>query len=136
MLTASLGPLLATHAPLLRQCTGAPPRMQMLVSLLLTTMASARREGGGAYAHGVCRHFALLLASGWGAQQAPPLPPSSKYSRYPVLQDGMPAKVTALKHLHPNTVLEAFQEVRQAGRQQLGGTQQAAHLSQSLQLVM
>ncbi|PSC74456.1 transformation transcription domain-associated -like [Micractinium conductrix] len=82
----------------------------MLVSLLLTTMASARREGGGAYAHGVCRHFALLLASGWGAQQAPPLPPSSKYSRYPVLQDDMPAKVTALKHLHPNTVLEAFQE--------------------------
>jgi hypothetical protein len=99
----------------------------MLVSLLLTTMASARNEGAADFAHGVCRHFALLLASGWGAQQPPALPPSSKYASYPVL-DGVPAKVTALKHLHPKAVLEAFQEVSGAGR---GGRRRAGRAGSS-----
>ena len=88
--------------------------MQMLVSLLLTTMASSGQEGAGSFAHSTCRHFALLFASGWGQQLPPALPPSSKYGSYPVL-DGVPAKVTALKHLHPQAVLEAFQEVRVCG---------------------
>ncbi|KAL4439666.1 hypothetical protein ABPG75_002667 [Micractinium tetrahymenae] len=81
----------------------------MLVSLLLTTMATSNQAGARDFAHNACRHFALLLASGWATQQAPALPPSSKYASYPVL-GGMPAKVTALKHLHPHAILEALQE--------------------------
>lgn len=83
----------------------------MLVTLLLTTMASAGNSGAGDFAHGACRHFALLFASRWGRQALPALPPTSKYASYPVL-DGMPANVAALKHLHPQAILEAFQEVR------------------------
>lgn len=85
----------------------------MLVSLLLTTMASSKEAWTLDFSHNACRHFALLLASGWGALQAPALPPSSKYASYPVL-GGMPAKVTALKHLHPCAILEAFQQVGKA----------------------
>lgn len=88
-----------------------PYQWQMLVSLLLTTMASSNQDGAQEFAHSACRHFALLLASGWGARPAPALPPTSKYASYPVL-DGMPASVTALKHLHPCAILEAFEEVR------------------------
>lgn len=83
----------------------------MLVLLLLTTMASASNEGAREFALGTCRHFALLLASQWGRQPLPALPPTSKYTSYPVL-DGMPANAAALKDLHPQAVLEAFQEVR------------------------
>lgn len=82
----------------------------MLVLLLLTTMASASKEGARDFALGTCRHFALLLASQWGRQPSPALPPTSKYTSYPVL-DGMPANAAALKDLHPQAVLEAFQEV-------------------------
>lgn len=84
--------------------------LQMLVSLLVTTMASSTLSGAEDFAFSTCRHFALLLASGWGRAQPPVLPPSSKYTSYPVL-DGVPATVAALKHLHPQAILEAFQEV-------------------------
>lgn len=82
----------------------------MLVTLLLTTMSSAHRAEADTFAHSVSRHFALLFASSWGRHPAPPLPPSSKYASYPVLE-GMPANVAALKHLHPEAILEAFQQV-------------------------
>lgn len=92
----------------------APPAVQMLVSLLVTTMASSSHPSAAGFAHNTCRHFALLMASGWGRPPPPALPPSSKYATYPVL-GGMPANTAALKHLHPQAVLEAFQEVRRVG---------------------
>ena len=79
--------------------------------LLVTSMASASLSAARDFAHSTCRHFALLLASGWGRLPSPPLPPSSKYTSYPVL-DGVPAHVGALRHLDPHSILEAFQEVR------------------------
>lgn len=82
----------------------------MLVMLLVTTMGSAGLSSAHGFAYSTCRHFALLLASGWGRMPAPPLPPSSKYTSYPVL-DGMPAYVVGLRHLDPHMILEAFQEV-------------------------
>lgn len=89
------------------------PASQMLVLLLLTTMAAASIDGAREFALGACRHFALLLASQWGRQPLPALPPTSKYTSYPVL-NGMPANAAALKELHPQAILEAFQEVRPA----------------------
>ncbi|KAL4854024.1 Transcription-associated protein 1 [Chlorella vulgaris] len=82
---------------------------QMLVSLLVTTMASSHLPGAEDFAFGTCRHFALLVASGWGQSLQPALPPSSKYASYPVL-DGVPAAVAALRHLHPGAISDAFQE--------------------------
>ena len=82
----------------------------MLVSLLVLSMSVSELPQPTAFAHAVCRHFALLFAAGWGLNQPPALPPSSKYSSYPVL-DGVPAHVAALKYLHPEAILEAFQEV-------------------------
>jgi transformation/transcription domain-associated protein len=84
---------------------------QMLTSLLVTTMSSSRfDQSSEEFAFGACRHFALLLASTWGRLPNPPLPPSSKYAAYPVL-NGIPATVAALKHLHPEAILDAFAKV-------------------------
>lgn len=83
----------------------------MLTSLLVTTMSCSRfDQSSEEFAFGACRHFALLLASPWGRLPNPPLPPSSKYAAYPVLS-GIPATVAALKHLHPEAILDAFAEV-------------------------
>jgi hypothetical protein len=87
------------------------PKLQMLTSLLVTTMSSSRfDQSSEEFAFGACRHFALLLASTWGRLPNPPLPPSSKYAAYPVL-NGIPATVAALKHLHPEAILDAFAKV-------------------------
>lgn len=80
--------------------------------LLVTTMAAASLTAAQDFAYSACRHFALLLASGWGRLPSTPLPPSSKYTSYAVL-DGVPAYVAALRHLDPRSILEAFQEVSQ-----------------------
>lgn len=88
-----------------------PLALQMLTSLLAITMSSSRFGGSSEdFAFGACRHFALLLASTWGRLPNPALPPSSKHAAYPVLS-GIPATVAALKHLHPEAILDAFTEV-------------------------
>lgn len=111
----SMPPALWHFCPLTSDSSSPLPQVQMLVSLLLTTMASAGHVGASDFAHSTCRHFALLFASGWGREPLAALPPSSKYTSYPVLE-GMPASVAALKHLHPQAILEAFQEVRRLWR--------------------
>lgn len=87
----------------------------MLETLLVSVMASAAYDdqlGGTAkeFAHSTCRHFALLLASGWGdAAMPPPAPLSSRISDYGV-KGGIPAYVASLKHLQPHILLDSFQE--------------------------
>jgi transformation/transcription domain-associated protein len=62
------------------------------------------------FAHATCRHFALLMSSGWANMAIPPwAPPTSRMVKYDVL-GGIPAYVATLKHLQPHILLDAFEQ--------------------------
>eukprot|EP00887_Chlorella_sp_A99_P004017 scaffold11.g4017.t1 len=87
--------------------------IMMLEQLLVTTMVASAEgsdlaEEAAPFALATVRHFALLLAVGWGAQAAPPVPPSSRHMRYGAM-GGVSACVAILKHLDPRIILDAFQ---------------------------